>query len=39
MIVNLDGVAFHAELDANAFRAFFAVNDDLAGEVAMRLAT
>ncbi|MBK6999277.1 MAG: hypothetical protein IPH35_04635 [Rhodoferax sp.] len=39
MIVNLDGITFHAELDACALGAFFAINDDFASEVAVRFAT
>jgi len=38
MIVKLDRITFHAELDARALGTLFAINDDLSGEVAMRLA-
>jgi len=39
VIVDFDGVALNAEFDASTFWAFLAINDDLAGEIAVRLAT
>ena len=38
MIVKLDRITFHAELDARALGTLFAINDDLSGDAAMRLA-